>query len=209
MRDIDRGILILRRKIVPSILWDGLAVGGIAIFAGYDILRIESAYYLAPADLIAVLYLGRLAFLSMEKMNLGLKICAIAIVCLVFVQDASLSAFRIYERKNVIHAKAELAEAIKERYQSDPQGVKRLFFPFAKPFYILEFASYLNYIGVPVEELSSNSDLSGGVHLVGMAVKTGGPCGYRTFVCSPGRIPDHGDLVIIFPDDFTTSDESV
>ena len=84
----------------------------------------------------------------MEKMNLGLKIFAIAIVRLVFVQDASLSAFRIYERKNVIHAKAELAEAITED-QSYPARCKRLFFPFAKPFDILEFASYLNYIGVP------------------------------------------------------------
>ena len=205
---LTRGILILRRTVVPSTLWDGLALGGLVVFAGYIILRIESAYYLAPADLIAVLYLGRLAILSMGKMRPRMRLCVIAIICLVIVQDTILSAFRTYERKNVIHAKAEIAGVIQERYQSDPQGVKRLFFPFAKPFYILEFASYLNYIGVPVEEVSANSDLSGGVQLVGKAVKVDGPCGYIAFVCHPGGIPDQGDLVVILPDDFTSVDES-
>ncbi len=205
---LARIILILRRKAVPSILWDGLAVGGGAFFAGYIILRIESAYYLAPVDLIAVLYIGRLVFLSMGKWGLGLRLCAIALLCIVFVQDFSLSAFRIYERKNAIRAKAEIADAIKERYQRDPRGVKRIFFPFAKPFYILEFASYLNYVGVPVEQLSASSELRDGVLLAGTAVQKDGPCGYRAFICHPGSAPGHGDLVVIFPDDPTSVDES-
>ncbi len=133
---LARIFLILRRKVAPALLWDGLALAGIGYFAGYLSLRMYSAYFLAPVDLIAVLYLGRLAVLSMKNMGLGTKLCALALLSLVLLQDVSLSAFRMYERKNVIHAKAEMGRVIKARYESDPQNVKRLFFPFAEPFHI-------------------------------------------------------------------------
>jgi hypothetical protein len=202
---LARIFLILRRKAAPSPFWDGLALAGIGYFAGYLSLRMNSAYYLAPADLIAVLYLGRFAILSMENMGLGTRLCALALLSLVLLQDLSLSAFRMYERKNVIHAKAEMGRAIKARYESDPQIVKRLFFPFTRAFHILEFISYLNYIGVPVEGAGSVATSS--VVIVGKAIQKDGPCGYRTFVCHPGSRPDPGDLIVVLPDDFTRTDE--
>ena len=126
--------LILWDKVAPSPFWDGLALAGVGYFAGYLALRAQTAYFLAPVDLIAVLYLGRLAILSMENMGLGTRLCALALLSLVLLQDLSLSAFRMYERKNVIHAKAEIGRVIKARYDSDPQYVKRLFFPFTRPY---------------------------------------------------------------------------
>jgi hypothetical protein len=202
---LARIFLILRRKAAPSPLWDGLALAGVGYFAGYLALRIQSSYYLAPVDLIAVLYLGRLAILSMENMGLGTRLCALALLSLVLLQDFSLSAFRMYERKNVIHAKAEIGRVIKARYDSDPQNVKRLFFPFTRSFHLLEFASYLNYIGVPVE--GAGSVATSNVMMVGKAIQKDGPCGYRTIVCHPGSRPDPGDLVVVLPDDFTSTDE--
>jgi len=202
---LARIFLILRRKASPSPLWDGLALAGIGYLAGYTILRMSSGYYLAPVDLIAVLYLGRLAILSIENMGLGTRLCALALLSLVMLQDLSLSAFRMYERKNVIHAKAEIGHAIKARYDGDPQNVKRLFFPFAQPFRILEFASYLNYIGVPVE--GAGSVATSNVMMAGKAIKKDGPCGYRTIVCHPESRPDPGDLVVVLPDDFASTDE--
>jgi hypothetical protein len=202
---LARIFLILRRKVAPSPLWDGLALAGFGYFAGYLALRVQSAYYLAPADLIAVLYLGRLAILSMENMGLGTRFCALALLSLVLLQDLSLSTFRMYERKNVIHAKAEIGRVIKARYDSDPQNVKRFFFPFARSFHLLEFASYLNYIGVPME--GAGSVATSNVMMVGKAIQKDGPCGYRTFVCHPGSTPDRGDLVVVLPDDFTLTDE--
>lgn len=204
---LTRFFQIIRRNVLPSPLWDGLALAGIGCFVSYLVLRLESSYYLAPVDLIAVLYVGRLAILSMEKMSVGTKSCAMALLALVLLQDISLSAFRMYERKNVIHAKAEISRVIKARYESNPQDVKRLFFPFTSPFHILEFASYLNYIGVPVEEVPARSAAASTVEMVGEAIKKDGPCGYRSFVCHPGSRPDHGDLVIVLPDDLTRTDE--
>jgi hypothetical protein len=200
-----RMVQILRRKLAAAPLWDGLALGGVACFAGYLILGMESAYFLAPVDLIAILYLGRLAFLSLGNKGFGVRLCAAVLVAVVLVQDLSLSAFRMYERKNVIHAKAEMAQAIEARYQSDPRHAPRLFFPFATPFHIMEFASYLNYIGVPVE--GARSAAATNLELVGTAIPKDGPCGYRTFLCHPGSQPDPGDLVVVFPDDLMSSQD--
>ena len=202
---LARFFLILRRKVVASPLWDGLALAGLGYFAGYLALRLYSAYYLAPVDLIAVLYLGRLAIMSMENMGAGTRLCALALLSVVLLQDLSLSTFRMYERKNVIHAKAEIGRVIKARYDRDPRSVQRLFFPFSRAFHLLEFASYLNYIGVPME--GSGPVSTSNVMMVGKAIQKDGPCGYRTFVCHPASTPDHGDLVVVLPDDFTLTDE--
>jgi hypothetical protein len=59
--------LILRRRAAPLPLWGGPAAGGAAYFLAYLYLRLFSQYFLAPADLIALLCTGRLAILSWEK----------------------------------------------------------------------------------------------------------------------------------------------
>jgi len=204
---LARILQILRHKAAPSLLWDGMALAGIACFVGYLILRMESGYFLAPVDLIAILYLGHLARLSLRNMGLGIRLGALALLTIVVLQDFSLSAFRMYERKNVIHAKAEMGRLIKAYYESDRQDPKRLFFPFASPFHVMEFASYISYLGVPVEETPTSSVSGSSVLLVGKALPTDGRCGYRAFLCHPGSGPDAGDLVVLFPDDVARRDE--
>ncbi len=205
---VARVFLILRGRVVPSAFWDGLALGGVCCFSAYIVLHMESAYYLAPVDLIAILYLGRFAFLSIKGMSLTVRLCTLGLLSFVVLQECSLSAFRMYERKNVIHAKAEIGRVITGKYRADPQSVGRLFFPFTSSFDILEFASYLNYMGVPMEQRSTDSGTTGSVLLAGKDIEKDGPCGYRTFVCHPGKTPEPGDLVVIFPDDLTSMDES-
>src|SRR5215471_12176831 len=73
---LGRIYLILCHRAAPLLLWDGLALGGVAYFLAYQVLRIFSAYYLAPADLIAVLYVGRFVLLSWEKMWSWSKVAA-------------------------------------------------------------------------------------------------------------------------------------
>jgi hypothetical protein len=203
-----RAFLFVRWSLTPSLLWDGLAIGGLCYLAGFILLRLESSYYLAPVDLVAVLYVGRLAFLSLRERSMAIKLCALTLVFVVCAQDLSLSAFRMYERKNVIHAKTEIGHAIKDRYDADPQSVKRLFFPFAEPFPILEFASYLQYIGVPIEQQGNGAETASGVLLIAKSIHEDGPCGYRAFLCHPGSTPNVGDLVIVFPDDVTSISET-
>jgi|ERR1700733_3658662 len=203
-----RAFLVFRRRLAPWQFWDGLAFGGILYLCGYLVLGIESSYYLAPVDFIAVLYIGRLAILSVPGMGLSIRLGALALLFLVCVQDFSLSAFRMYERKNIVRGKAEVGRAIKDRYENDPQSVKRLFFPTATPFSILEFASYLQYIGVPIEQRANNTGAADGVLLVGRSIQSDGPCGYRAYLCHPGSIPNSGDLVVVLPDDITSVEET-
>ena len=199
---LGRLYLILRHRIAPSLLWDGLALGGVACFAAYLYLGIYSAYYLAPVDLIAVLYLGRFAILSLGKMRVRSKVAALIVLAVVLLQDISLSAFRVFERKNIIHGKAEIASVVKAQYQNGTGSVQRVFFPFASPYRVMEFASYVNYRGVPVEGVPVESAGANSIVVVSRAVAKDGPCiGYASPICHAGNKPDPGDLVIVLPDD--------
>ncbi len=197
-----RTYLIRCRKVTPSLLWDGLAFGGVACFASYLCLHMFSDYFMAPVDVIAVLYLGRLAILSWAKTPLWGKVVGWSFLLLILFQDISLSAFAVYERKNIIHAKAEIARVVEARYQSGTGNVQRVFFPFASPYRVMEFASYLNYKGVPVKGATVDSTELKSVVLVSRSVAKNGPCvEWRTLECQTGSSPDPADLVILLPDD--------
>ena len=205
---LARVVLIVRRRVAPSLLWDGLALGGTAYVASYLVLRMQAAYYFAPVDLIALLYLGHLAVVSGKSMGLGTRLCAVTLLVLVLLQSLSLSAFRMYERKNVVHAKAEMGHAIQARYESDPQNVRRLFFPFASPNHIMEFGAYLNYRGVPTEGVPDSTPGTGKVIMVGKTIRADGPCMRgKPLVCRAGASPEPGDLIVVLPDDLTPTGE--
>jgi hypothetical protein len=208
---LRRAYLILRLRLSPSPFWDGLALGGVACYLAYLRLRLCMPYYLAPVDFIAVLYVGRFVILSWEKMRLSSKLATSVLVSAVLLQSVALSAFRVYERENLIHAKVELASAIAARSLNDPNHVRRLFFPFSSPYIITEFASYLIYRGVRVEgfETTANSAGPKGVTIVSRAFTEDGLCvNYRDFIChAPGSGPAAGDLVIEMPDDLESRSE--
>jgi hypothetical protein len=199
---LSRIYLILRHRVPPLPLWDGLALGGVAYFTAYLYLGMFSSHYLGPVDLVAVLYVGRFVILSREQRSVGSKVAIMVLLGAVLFQDVALSAFRVFERKNIIHGKAEIAGVVKARYQSGEGVRQRIFFPFASPYCVMEFASYLNYRGVPVEGPAVESGELNSVVVVSRAVAKDGPCmGYASPVCHFGNAPDSGDLVIVLPDD--------
>jgi hypothetical protein len=199
---VGRVYLITRRGVPPSPLWDGLAFGGVACFTAYLYLRIVNTQYVAPVDFIAVLYVGRLVILSWAQRSWVSKVPIMALLGVVVFHEVALSAFRVYERKNVIHGKGEIASAVKARYRSGAGNVRRLYFPFASPYSIMEFGAYLTYRGVPVEGVPVDFAGLGSVAIASKAVAKDGPCvWFRTVLCHASSRPDHGDLVIILPDD--------
>ena len=187
-----RVYLILRRRVAPSVLWDGLALGGVCFFLGYLYLRLFSVYYLAPTDLIAVLYLGRLVVVSWKDMELWTR-CATTMVALAIVfQTLLVSSFVVFERKNTIRAKVEMASVIERQYRQVPERPIRLFFPFGKPYSIMEFAYYLSYRNIPLRDM----------YLVARSVAKDSLCvNFSSLVCHAASRPSFGDLVIVFPDD--------
>jgi hypothetical protein len=197
--------LILRGRAAPLPLWDGLALGGVACFVAYLYLRLDLPWYSAPVDLIGVLYVGRFAVLSLESTRSWSKSIVLSLMFIVVCQNIVFFAAKLYERKNVIHGKVEIARVVEERYRIRAGHPLRLFFPFAAPYWIMEFAAYLSYHGIPVEG-GDGAGWPDGVVLAGRAVAKDGRCvGYRTIQCHAAVRPAPGDLVIVLPDDPASS----
>ena len=195
--------LILRRRAASLPLWDGLAIGGVACFLAYLYLRIYQPWYLAPVDLIAVLYAGRFAVLSLGRTRLWRKSIILTLVFIVVFQNVVFSAVSIFERKNAIYGKVEIARVVGEQYRMRTAHPLRLFFPFADPYWIMEFAAYLSYRGIPVEGANGADAGPERAVLAGRAVAKDGPCmDYFTIIrCLAADRPAPGDLVIVLPDD--------
>ena len=120
----------------------------------------------------------------------------------VLLQDGWFSAFAIFERKNDIRAKAEIASVVGTRYQNGAANGQRLFFPFASPYVIKEFGTYLDYRGVPVEGAGDGVAGRNSVILATKALAKDGPCfGGEGVICRAVSGPAYGDLVIVLPDD--------
>ena len=206
---LARIYLILCHRVTPWLLWDGLAFGGVAWFLGYLYLSIFSVYYTGPVDLIAVLYIGRLAVLSWKKTQPWGKFAGILLAFIVLCQDVLISAFVVFERKNVVHAKAEIAAVVETQYRRAGNNL-RLFFPFAGGFVIMEFGAYLDYRGIPVEGATDEAPSLSSLALAEASstrAKVGGkaeagPCvPWVKIWCQLVNGPAPGDLVIVLPDD--------
>lgn len=203
-----RSLGIMRRDIVPDLLWDGLACGGVAYFASYVSLRMVSSYYLAPVDLIAVAYVGRLISSSWRGWPFRVRALAAVLSVCVVLQSLELSAFRVLERKYFIQQKSAMARVILEAYRREPGSVLKVSFPLTGPYMLSEFASYLSYRGGPVEEEVGDKLLPGaGVRILGARIAKDGRCvSWRTFVCHP-ESADASGMVIALPDDVVLSPE--
>jgi hypothetical protein len=188
-----RTYLILLDRVAPSLLWDGLAFAGVTYFVAYQVLAMFTAYYLAPVDVIAVLYVGRLIMLSWGKMLSWSKVAISMLAFAVLLQDVSLSTFAAFERKNDIAAKVKVASVLKTRHESEPSKVLRLFFPFASPYVIMEFAFYLEHRGVPLNYVA----------LATRTIAKDSPCvaWFGDPKCYSVKAPAAGDLVIVLPED--------
>jgi hypothetical protein len=195
--------LILRGRVAPLPLWDGLALGGVACFVAYLYLRGVQPHYSAPVDLIGVLYVGRFAVLSLESPRSWSKSIVLSLMFIVVCQNIVLFAATLYERKNAIHGKVEIARVVEEQYRIHTGHPLRLFFPFTDPYWIMEFAAYLSYHGIPPEGGDgADTGRPDDVVLAGLAVAGDGPCvGYQTIQCHAAIRPAPGDLVIVLPDD--------
>jgi hypothetical protein len=201
---LARIYLILRHQVAPLLFWDGLAAGGVVCFFAYLYLSMFRVHYPAPVDLIAVLYVGRFAVLSWKKMPSWAKPAVTALVLIILCQDVLVSAFVVFERKDVIQGKARIASVVQAQYRRDLKKGIRLFFPFAGGYVIMEFGAYLNSLGVPVEGATDEASGPNGVVLTRasrVSVKDGPCVEWTSITCHFVPGPTSGDLVIVLPDD--------
>jgi hypothetical protein len=193
---------IFRGRAKPDLLWDPLGFGGLVYFATFLALGMAHRYYLAPADFIAVLYLGNMVFGSWVKMGMAARVGAAALAGIVLCQSIPISTYRMIDRKYMIHWKAKVADALIEFYQHDPTRPLKIYFPFSDAWVLTEFIGYLNYRGLPMQNTREGS-LAGSVEVYSPKIEAEGRCTwYSTYVCHLGTAADSGDLVVILPDDW-------
>jgi hypothetical protein len=203
-----RSYRIFAHRQQPWLLWDSLALGGVAYFFAYLRLSMYASYYLAPVDLIACLYVGRIFVPSYANLRRPMQLAVTLAVALLLAQQLAFSTFCVFERKNTIRAKAEMARAILAHYRRDPTGTTVLYFPFANTTLVMQFGAYLQHLGVPVDTPSAPGSRNPAVVLTSAAVATEGPCvAYEEIQCRPGGAPESGDLVVVLPDDEASSAE--
>jgi len=183
-------------------LWDSLGVGAIAYCVGILALRLNSGYYLAPTDFIAILYLATMSAVWLSKpTKVRLSVVAIAIVC-VLLQEVAYSSFRIIERKSLITTKHELADFL-ENYQPTANGsTLELFFPYSSGYHLMELSSYLAYRGFRVAGQDATTANGPSIVIEGREQFDGNRCvQYRDYACVHRETAPTGALIVVLPDD--------
>ena len=143
-----RGIAIWRRRVIPDPLWDPLAVGAVGYFSAYIALGMWSAYYMAPVDLLGILYVTVVACEAVSARRIRAVVPATVAAALGVLLLLS-SWYMLVWRKNVVASTAALAEFVKGTADTSDAPV-RVFLPQQTNYAVMEFGSLLEYKGARV-----------------------------------------------------------
>jgi hypothetical protein len=191
-------------------LWDPLAIGAIVYFLGILALRINSGYYMAPVDFLALFCLANLSRIWLQKQPARVRIFALAavVICLL-IHNAAYSSFRVVERKRIVITKVQLADFLRDYLPSVQSDSVELFFPYSSGYHLMDLASFLSYKGFRLEGQGIVSSASGPkLAFKGRETFDNDKCvGYRDYSCRHAENPSSGALVIILPDDAVSMEE--
>lgn len=206
---VSRAAYLIKHKKYPDSFYDPLALGAVVYFLVFLKLRIFSRYYMAPVDLIAILYLSRFVYSWIQGKRFSRVLALSLIFIFIFLRNASYSFFHVVERKNLIISKVRLYEFLKD-YQKGTQSQKiYLFFPYAHRFFkvnpfwtVGELATFLEYKGLNIRgNLGRQNE---GVEFIVKLPKhlvNNQPLADGESQFSYGERPESGDIVIVLPDD--------
>jgi hypothetical protein len=183
-------------------LWDSLGVGAIAYCVGILALRLNSGYYLAPTDFVAILYLATMSAVWLSKpTKVRLSVVAIAILC-VLLQEVAYSSFHMAERKSLVTTKRQLADFMKSFLSTANSSTVNLFFPFASGYHLMELSSYLAYRGFRVAGQDATTGNGPSIVIEGREQFDGNRCvQYRDYACVHQESAPAGALIVVLPDD--------
>ncbi|WP_144439311.1 hypothetical protein [Geminocystis sp. NIES-3708] len=148
------GVCLGKYKI--NLIWDSLAIGNLLYFLAYLKLNMFRWYYTAPFDFVALLYLVNIiseVFIKTEKNKYKLPIC-ISLLFLIFITNLHYSSYAILARKKEIESRVQTTNFLRNNIKNNMNT--NLFFPANESYYIMEFASFLNYKNFPI--LSKNNE---------------------------------------------------
>jgi hypothetical protein len=200
---LARGWRLWRRRELPDPLWDSLALGALAYGAAFLRLKLFSSYYWALVDLVATLYLARLAR-SLWPVGRAVRLGIVAAASVIVAQALAFTAFLAVEHKDLIGSRVRLAAFLQAyRSQSNEPRID-VFFPYATAYRVMELGAFLEYKGVPTDRAGRVVE-PGQPPLLRLATPhpyADGQCvDYQPIACHRWTAPPSHSLIVLLPED--------
>jgi hypothetical protein len=194
---VARVVRLVRRPSDFDRVWDPLAAGALAYAVLVILLGLSSDYYLLPLDIVAVPFVLR-AVRPQGQRTPGARVAFVAAGLAVASVTATLGAYRLIERKNVVASTVALAEFLGS-YRAEEV---RLYLPYATTGSLVRVAAYLRYRGFPVLAAEQSNESKPPIVILSPVALEGDRCaGYRSYACRYQDRPRDGDLVALLPED--------
>ncbi len=195
-----------RGKLDPVL--EPLAASALAYYLCLLAIRIGNAYYIAPVDFIAVIYLAlvSLAWLR-QPSTLRVAILAVTFGAIMF-HNALYSSFQVVDRKSVMAGKAQFVDFLRKYLPTAKGDTVELFFPYAYGYDVMGLSAYLRNKGFQLDGPFAYSQASGeerqGPRLIieGRDDFADNKCvPYRDYACHHAESARPGALIVVLPDD--------
>lgn len=136
-------------------LWDALAIGAIAYAAAYVKLGLVREYYLAPSDVVSVLYLTRVASRVLRNAQRSVVVAASIALAWSFARNVSMAALDVLVREEFVDANVALASFLEHRAAERPSEGLSLYFPQTGGFQLMELSAFLRHRGLQTVTIKS------------------------------------------------------
>ncbi len=141
---ISRFIYLFYWRKKGDIFWDSLAIGSIGYFLFYVKIGLINNYFLAPIDLIAILYIIHVFSPILQK-SWG-KLLLFALGTILVIQNIYETPKIITERFNFINARVQIVQFLQNYSQQRDSDEVNLYFPYTNKQYVLYyFSCFLKY----------------------------------------------------------------
>ena len=180
-----------------DLFWHSLAVGGSLYALAYMGLRLFNAYYMAPVDAIAVIYLMQSARLWLRGVSPIRVRALIAIGAFIAVLNLLFSVNYFILQKGTIAGNAQFASFIGNFIKTKTTPPVTIFFPHADGYRLMELSAFLEYKGISLSDIRMQSPLQ---------FPQGRCVGYRPDRCEHKDDPGGADLIVKLPQDDPVED---
>jgi hypothetical protein len=180
-----------------GVFWHSLAVGGSLYALAYMGLRLFNAYYMAPVDAIAVIYLMQSARLWLRGASPIRARALIAIGAFIAVLNLLFSANYFILQKGTIAGNVQFASFLGDFIKTKATPPIIIFFPHADGYRLMELSAFLEYKGISLSDIRMQSPLQ---FPQGLCV------GYRPDRCEHKDDPRGADLIVKLPQDDPVED---
>lgn len=197
---ILRFIKLIISKKSPDPLWDAIALGMLGYFIGYFKLGLINTYYLAPVDLIAILYISKVLKTYLpSKTNLFLFWL---ISSLILIQNITQTPKIYLSRLNFIDGRVQITEFLKD-YSQKHQNTS-LYFPYAEPHQMYYFSCFLKYKKLNLAETKTKDNNQSIDYILTspLSFSENNTCveWNQNHHCFSVKSPKIGDLMVVLPE---------